>query len=270
MVSGEMFEAHWPEMTSRSSISLSPSLKSSSMLSICVPAFRRWELHQAVKVYNKQEVASEEAKRSRQTGNDGMFFRENQCRHFYWSYPFPSQNCHSLHIKRNLLNSKLERGFINTEKGVSGPAASLSLSNTKIPLSLVDNEPLHHPPPHTTSTYQRQDCQKNNSAFTHIHQSGPGRAHPHCKQGLKTPLLKQGALCVHVCMCGLGKPSGTSVISWVCVTSFHHSTLRELQRKTHFPKHVPESNYTHLYMFAQHTKWMHIHHLHWELDWFAS
>ena len=40
-----------PEMTSRRSMSLSPSRKSSSMFSICVPAFRRWELHQAVKVW---------------------------------------------------------------------------------------------------------------------------------------------------------------------------------------------------------------------------
>lgn len=32
-------------------MSLSPSRKSSSMFSICVPAFRRWELHQAVKVW---------------------------------------------------------------------------------------------------------------------------------------------------------------------------------------------------------------------------
>lgn len=39
-----------PEMTSSSSMSFSPSLKSSSMLSICVPAFLRWELHQAVNV----------------------------------------------------------------------------------------------------------------------------------------------------------------------------------------------------------------------------
>lgn len=39
-----------PEMTSSSSISFSPSRKSSSMFSICVPAFLRWELHQAVNV----------------------------------------------------------------------------------------------------------------------------------------------------------------------------------------------------------------------------
>lgn len=39
-----------PEMTSRSNMSLSPSLKSSSMFSICVPALRRWELHHAVNV----------------------------------------------------------------------------------------------------------------------------------------------------------------------------------------------------------------------------
>lgn len=39
-----------PEMTSRSNMSLRPSLKSSSMFSICVPALRRWELHHAVNV----------------------------------------------------------------------------------------------------------------------------------------------------------------------------------------------------------------------------
>lgn len=39
-----------PEMTSSSSMSFSPSLKSSSMFSICVPAFLRWELHHAVNV----------------------------------------------------------------------------------------------------------------------------------------------------------------------------------------------------------------------------
>lgn len=39
-----------PEMTSRSSMSFRPSRKSSSMFSICVPALRRWELHQAVNV----------------------------------------------------------------------------------------------------------------------------------------------------------------------------------------------------------------------------
>lgn len=37
-------------MTSSSSISFNPSRKSSSMFSICVPAFLRWELHQAVNV----------------------------------------------------------------------------------------------------------------------------------------------------------------------------------------------------------------------------
>lgn len=40
-----------PEMTSSSSMSFRPSRKSSSMFSICVPAFRRWELHHAVNVF---------------------------------------------------------------------------------------------------------------------------------------------------------------------------------------------------------------------------
>lgn len=40
-----------PDMTSSKSISLRPFLKSSSMFSICVPAFLKWELHQAVKVW---------------------------------------------------------------------------------------------------------------------------------------------------------------------------------------------------------------------------
>lgn len=35
-------------------MSLSPSRKSSSMFSICVPAFRRWELHQAVNVWRSR------------------------------------------------------------------------------------------------------------------------------------------------------------------------------------------------------------------------
>lgn len=39
-----------PAMTSSSSMSFSPSLKSSSMFSICVPDFLRWELHHAVNV----------------------------------------------------------------------------------------------------------------------------------------------------------------------------------------------------------------------------
>lgn len=39
-----------PEMTSSKSMSLSPLRKSSSMLSMAVPAFLRWLLHQAVKV----------------------------------------------------------------------------------------------------------------------------------------------------------------------------------------------------------------------------
>ncbi len=43
-----------PEITSSSSMSLSPFLKSSSMFSICVPALRRWELHQAVKVWREK------------------------------------------------------------------------------------------------------------------------------------------------------------------------------------------------------------------------
>lgn len=40
-------------MTSSSSMSLRPFLKSSSMFSICVPAFLKWELHQAVKVWER-------------------------------------------------------------------------------------------------------------------------------------------------------------------------------------------------------------------------
>lgn len=39
-----------PEITSKSSISFSPLRKSSSMFSIAVPALRKCELHQAVKV----------------------------------------------------------------------------------------------------------------------------------------------------------------------------------------------------------------------------
>ena len=50
-----------PEMTSSSSISFRPSRKSSSMLSICVPAFRRWELHHAVNVCRKERRASGQA-----------------------------------------------------------------------------------------------------------------------------------------------------------------------------------------------------------------
>lgn len=49
-----------PEMTSRRSMSLSPSRKSSSMFSICVPAFRRWELHQAVKVWGGRTEGGQE------------------------------------------------------------------------------------------------------------------------------------------------------------------------------------------------------------------
>lgn len=45
-----------PEMTSKSSISFRPFLKSSSMFSIWVPAFLRWELHQAVKVCNENHA----------------------------------------------------------------------------------------------------------------------------------------------------------------------------------------------------------------------
>lgn len=37
-------------------MSFSPFLKSSSMFSICVPAFLRWELHQAVKVYDHKRM----------------------------------------------------------------------------------------------------------------------------------------------------------------------------------------------------------------------
>ena len=44
-----------PEMTSSRSMSFSPSLKSSSMFSICVPAFLRWELHHAVNVCTKAQ-----------------------------------------------------------------------------------------------------------------------------------------------------------------------------------------------------------------------
>lgn len=44
-----------PEMTSSRSMSFSPSLKSSSMFSICVPAFLRWELHHAVNVCVKAQ-----------------------------------------------------------------------------------------------------------------------------------------------------------------------------------------------------------------------
>ena len=43
-----------PEMTSRRSINFNPFLKSSSMFSICVPAFLRCELHHAVNVYKRQ------------------------------------------------------------------------------------------------------------------------------------------------------------------------------------------------------------------------
>ncbi len=43
-------------MTSSSSISLRPFLKSSSMVSICVPAFLRWELHQAVNVWETSMI----------------------------------------------------------------------------------------------------------------------------------------------------------------------------------------------------------------------
>lgn len=43
-----------PEMTSSSSMSLRPFLKSSSMFSIWVPALRRWELHHAVNVWETQ------------------------------------------------------------------------------------------------------------------------------------------------------------------------------------------------------------------------
>lgn len=39
-------------------MSFSPFLKSSSMFSICVPAFLRWELHQAVKVYDHKRTLS--------------------------------------------------------------------------------------------------------------------------------------------------------------------------------------------------------------------
>lgn len=45
-----------PEMTSKSSMSLRPLRKSSSMFSIWVPALRRCELHQAVKVWGQRTV----------------------------------------------------------------------------------------------------------------------------------------------------------------------------------------------------------------------
>lgn len=47
-----------PDMTSSSSMSLRPFLKSSSMFSICVPAFLKWELHQAVKVCKRRKWIS--------------------------------------------------------------------------------------------------------------------------------------------------------------------------------------------------------------------
>lgn len=46
-------------MTSSSSMSFSPSRKSSSMFSICVPAFLRWELHQAVNVCRRRRRGGE-------------------------------------------------------------------------------------------------------------------------------------------------------------------------------------------------------------------
>ena len=45
-----------PEITSSSSISLRPLLKSSSIVSICVPALRRCELHHAVNVCNERRA----------------------------------------------------------------------------------------------------------------------------------------------------------------------------------------------------------------------
>lgn len=47
-------------------MSLSPSRKSSSMFSICVPAFLRWELHQAVKVWGSRGEHGLEGRRVRQ------------------------------------------------------------------------------------------------------------------------------------------------------------------------------------------------------------
>lgn len=44
-----------PEMTSSKSMSLSPLRKSSSMLSMAVPALRRWLLHQAVNVWKGEQ-----------------------------------------------------------------------------------------------------------------------------------------------------------------------------------------------------------------------
>ena len=47
-----------PEMTSKRSISFNPLRKSSSIFSIWVPAFRRWELTQAVNVWNRNNQNS--------------------------------------------------------------------------------------------------------------------------------------------------------------------------------------------------------------------
>ena len=47
-------------LTSSSSMSLSPFLNSSSMLSMRVPALRRCELHQAVKVWKEREKVKHE------------------------------------------------------------------------------------------------------------------------------------------------------------------------------------------------------------------
>lgn len=44
-----------PEITSRSNMSFRPLRKSSSMLSIAVPALRKCELHHAVKVYKNDK-----------------------------------------------------------------------------------------------------------------------------------------------------------------------------------------------------------------------
>lgn len=71
-----------PEMTSSRSMSFSPSLKSSSMFSICVPAFLRWELHHAVNVYKK---AQEHHKNGEYLESEPCFsdFYHNKS-HFEW------------------------------------------------------------------------------------------------------------------------------------------------------------------------------------------
>ncbi|TNN47981.1 hypothetical protein EYF80_041804 [Liparis tanakae] len=62
-----------PAMTSSSSMSLSPSLKSSSMFSICVPDFLRWELHHAV------NVCAMERERERERDRRHVFRKAKAC-----------------------------------------------------------------------------------------------------------------------------------------------------------------------------------------------